>query len=126
MAGEVTGGVRVILRLEGLVVLCAALLAYSEYGNGWASFLICFLGPDLSLLAYLAGPKIGAMAYNCAHSYIGALACLGAAIFFSAPLLLTIALIWCAHIGFDRVLGYGLKYQTGFRFTHFGRIGKRA
>lgn len=126
MTGEVTGGVRVILRLEGLVVLCAALLAYSQYGNGWATFFIYFLVPDLSFLGYLAGPKVGAIAYNCAHSYIGAVACLAAGIFLSIPLLLSIAIIWCAHIGFDRVLGYGLKYQAGFGFTHFGRIGKHA
>lgn len=126
MTGAVTGGVRGLLRLEGLVVLVAALLAYSRYGDGWATFLIYFLVPDLSFLGYLAGPKIGAVAYNCAHSYIGAVACLSAGVFFSVPMLLTIALIWCAHIGFDRVLGYGLKYQTGFGFTHLGRIGKHA
>ncbi|MDB5795645.1 MAG: hypothetical protein JWR25_2024 [Noviherbaspirillum sp.] len=126
MSGEVTGGVRVVLRLEGLVVLCAAILAYSKYGNGWATFAIYFLMPDLSFLGYLAGPKVGAFTYNCAHSYIGAVVFLSAGILLSLPLLLTIALIWCAHIGFDRVLGYGLKYQTGFGFTHFGRIGKHA
>jgi hypothetical protein len=38
--------------------------------------------------------------------------------------ILLIAMIWLAHIGFDRALGYGLKYASGFGFTHLGRIGK--
>lgn len=126
MSGEVTGGVRIVLRLEGLAALAAALLAYSRFGNGWTIFAIYFLVPDISFLGYLIGPRAGAVAYNFAHSYIGAVACLTAGILLSVPLLLTIGLIWCAHIGFDRVLGYGLKYQTGFTFTHFGRIGKHA
>lgn len=126
MSGEVTGGVRVILRLEGLVVLAAALLAYSRFGNGWTIFAIFFLMPDLSFLGYLLGPRVGAVAYNFVHSYIGAIACLTAGLSLSMPLLLTVGLIWCAHIGFDRMLGYGLKYQAGFAFTHFGRIGRHA
>ncbi|MBI1890685.1 MAG: DUF4260 domain-containing protein [Burkholderiales bacterium] len=118
MSGKTTGGIRAILRLEGLVVLTAAMLAYSKYGNDWTTFAIFFLTPDLSFLGYLAGPKIGAASYNTAHSYIGAVTCLTAGILFTVPLLLTAGLIWCAHIGFDRMLGYGLKYQTGFHDTH--------
>jgi hypothetical protein len=44
----------------------------------------------------------------------------------ASPLTLSIAMIWLAHIGFDRALGYGLKYSAGFGFTHLGRIGKDA
>jgi hypothetical protein len=45
---------------------------------------------------------------------------------FGSPLVLSIAMIWLAHIGIDRALGYGLKYATGFGFTHLGRIGPAA
>ena len=38
----------------------------------------------------------------------------------SADITLAIGLIWLAHIGFDRLIGYGLKYETGFRHTHLG------
>ena len=41
-------------------------------------------------------------------------------------LLQALALIWIAHIGLDRALGYGLKYATGFGDTHLGRIGRAA
>jgi len=37
--------------------------------------------------------------------------------------MLPIALIWFAHIGIDRALGYGLKYTSGFKDTHLGRLG---
>lgn len=124
MLGETTGAVRVVLRLEGLCVLVAASVAYSKFGLGWGTFALFFLTPDLSLFGYLAGRNIGAVSYNLAHSYSGAVACLVAGLVLPAPTILGVGLIWCAHIGFDRALGYGLKYSDGFSFTHLGRIGR--
>lgn len=124
MSGTTNGGVRIVLRLEGLCILIVAAVAYSKFGIGWGTFALFFLTPDLSFLGYLAGPKAGAASYNVAHSYIGAVACLTAGFVLPAPMLLSVALIWCAHIGFDRALGYGLKYSEGFAFTHLGRIGR--
>ena len=124
MSGETTGVVRTVLRLEGLFVMVAALLAYDKFGAGWSTFAWFFLTPDISFLGYLVGARVGAISYNTAHSYIGAMMCLIASQLFAAPLLLTVGIIWCAHIGFDRALGYGLKYETGFKFTHLGRIGR--
>ncbi|WP_293775968.1 DUF4260 domain-containing protein [uncultured Oxalicibacterium sp.] len=126
MSGQTTGGVRWLLRVEGLCVLAAALLFYPALGFGWGNFALFFLLPDLSLLAYLAGPKVGALMYNAAHSYIGAIACLVAGAVFALPVLSCAGVIWCAHIGFDRALGYGLKYAIAFRMTHLGLIGKQA
>jgi hypothetical protein len=123
MLGETTGVVRVVLRLEGLCVLVAASVAYSKFGLGWGTFALFFLTPDLSLFGYFAGPKVGAVSYNLAHSYSGPVACLAAGLVLPAPTILSVGLIWCAHIGFDRALGYGLKYSDGFSFTHLGRIG---
>jgi len=124
MSGATTGGVRLVLRLEGLCVLVAALVAYSRFGLDWGTFALFFLTPDLSFLGYLGGPKIGAVSYNLAHSYIGAVACFIASLVLPAPTLLAAGIIWFAHIGFDRALGYGLKYSEGFGFTHLGRIGR--
>ena len=124
MSGETTGAIRAVLRLEGLLVMLAAMLAYDKFGAGWGTFAWFFLAPDLSFLGYLAGARVGAISYNVAHSYIGAVACLIASQLLAVPLLLTAGIIWCAHIGFDRALGYGLKYTMGFKFTHLGRIGR--
>ena len=126
MPGTATGAVRTMLRLEGLCVLAASLFAYSAFGVGWGVFAACFLLPDLSFIGYLAGARIGAYAYNAAHSYIGAVAALAAAAAFPSQVPFAIGLIWCAHIGFDRALGYGLKYPQGFGYTHLGIIGRAA
>lgn len=124
MSGETSGVVRLTLRVEGLCVFVAAMLAYSRLGNGWGTFALFFLTPDISFLGYLAGPRVGAVTYNTAHSYIGAIACLMAGFLLPAPALSCAGVIWCAHIGFDRALGYGLKYSAGFGFTHLGLIGR--
>jgi Domain of unknown function (DUF4260) len=126
MSGETTGAVRWVLRLEGLCVLIAASLFYPKLGFSWGTFALFFLTPDLSFLGYLAGSRVGALTYNSAHSYIGAIACLVAGSLFIAPVLSCVGVIWCAHIGFDRALGYGLKYSAGFSFTHLGLIGRLA
>ena len=124
MNGEVNGGIRMVRRLEGLMVLVAASVMYAKSGFGWTTFALCFLAPDISFLGYLAGNRIGALAYNAAHSYVGALALFGMALFGNSPALEAAGMIWCAHIGFDRALGYGLKSTAGFEFTHLGRIGR--
>ena len=117
-------GPRTLLRLEAALVFLAALAAYAALDGAWGVFLALFLVPDLSMLGYLAGPRPGAIAYNAAHTYLagGALAALGLAV---APSLLPIALIWIAHVGFDRMLGYGLKAATGFGHTHLGTLAMR-
>lgn len=112
------------MRLEGLCVLLACILFYARHGDGWGVFVACFLIPDLSLLGYLANPRVGAFAYNAAHSYVGAIICLVIGAALGVNFLTPVALIWAAHIGFDRMLGYGLKYTEGFAFTHLGRIGR--
>lgn len=121
--GSAGGGVRLLLRAEGLMVLAASVAAYAQFGAGWGWFAALFLLPDLSFAAYLAGPRLGALAYNAAHSYLGAVGLLAAGVLGASPALLAVALVWCAHIGFDRLLGYGLKYSAGFGHTHLGRLG---
>lgn len=126
MVGSTVGRVRAVLRIEGLCVLVASAFAYSKLGAGWGVFFACFLLPDLSFLGYLAGPRVGAFTYNAAHSYIGPVACLALSLAGPSQFLVVIGLIWSAHIGFDRALGYGLKYSQGFSYTHLGPIGRLA
>ncbi|KIQ33401.1 hypothetical protein RT97_10505 [Variovorax paradoxus] len=120
----VVGGVRTLLRLEGAVVLVAALAAYTQFGLGWGVFALWLLVPDLSLLGYLAGPRVGAALYNATHSYIGPVALLVLGVLAAMPWAVAGALIWFTHLGLDRALGYGLKYASGFGLTHLGRIGR--
>ena len=123
-AGMVTGGVKVLLRLEGLALFAAMVLLYAVWGGSWWLFAVLFLAPDLSFLAYLTDAKTGAIVYNGAHSYLAPVALMTLGFGIAEPLTLSIAMIWLAHIGFDRALGYGLKYAAGFGVTHLGSIGK--
>ncbi len=121
---QVQGSVRWWLRAEGLAVLIASMALYRLDGGGWAWFALFLLLPDLSMLGYLAGPGVGARAYNAVHSYAGPLllALIGAGL--GSRGIVSLALIWTAHIGLDRALGYGLKYPTAFGDTHLGLVGK--
>lgn len=123
LPGAVAGAPRAWLRLEGLAVLALAVLLYHRGGHSWLLFAGLFFAPDLSFAFYLAGPRIGAVGYNLAHSYVGPVAAAALAILTGRPPV--VALLWAAHIGFDRVLGYGLKYPSGFADTHLGLIGRR-
>ena len=110
-----------ILRIEGLVILAIALRAYTYIGASWWLFAALFLVPDLSMLGYLKGPKLGSACYNLIHSYTLPGIALLVSMFLGGAELPYI-LIWIAHIGFDRLLGYGLKYPTFFKDTHLGRV----
>jgi hypothetical protein len=122
----VGGAPRLLLRLEGALLLALAVLAYRELGGGWELFAALFLVPDLALLGYLAGPRVGAALYNAGHSLLGpALLALAAHLLGASGTALPLALVWAAHVGFDRLLGYGLKYPAGFAHTHLGLLGRR-
>ena len=121
--GAVVGSVRLLLRLEGLAVAAVGAYLYARGGYSWILFAALILVPDASFAAFLAGPRVGALAYNVMHSYLGPLA-LGA-ISLAGGWSPAIALVWAVHIGFDRLMGYGLKYPTAFGDTHLGVIGRR-
>jgi hypothetical protein len=122
--GAVTGGVKMLLRLEGLTLFAAMLALYATWDGSWWVFVVLFLAPDLSFLAYLIDPRTGAVVYNAVHSYMMPVALMTLGFGFAEPLVLSVAMIWLAHIGLDRAFGYGLKYTAGFGFTHLGRIGR--
>ncbi len=125
------------LRFEGLAVLVVSTAGYWYLGASWWLFGLLFFVPDVSFAGYLAGPRLGAVVYNLAHTYSSPLVLAAASLFVSVghdastlsyatigpwP---AVALTWTAHISFDRALGYGLKYPTAFRDTHLGRIGRQ-
>ncbi|MET0439904.1 MAG: DUF4260 domain-containing protein [Devosia sp.] len=113
----------VLQRLEGLVALVSGTLAYAWLGQSWLVFGLLFLAPDLFMLGYLRSAPVGAMTYNLGHTYVAPalLALLGLVL---GPVAFGLAAIWVAHIGLDRMLGYGLKLNGGFEQTHLGLIGK--
>jgi hypothetical protein len=113
---------RSLLHVEGLAVLVGALVLYFDQGFGWLLLVALALVPDLSLLGYLAGPRIGALTYDVVHTTTLPIALAVVGVLTDQELAVQLALIWIAHIGVDRLLGYGLKYPTGFKDTHLQRV----
>lgn len=110
------------LRLEGLALLVFGLWAYLALHGTVAAFLTLALLPDASMLLYLGGNAIGAGAYNLMHSTVGAALLAAAGLLTAHPWMLQGAAIWVCHIGGDRLLGFGLKYPSGFRDNHLQRV----
>ncbi|HZW26734.1 MAG TPA: DUF4260 domain-containing protein [Gallionella sp.] len=116
----------VLLKLEGLAVFLLALAIFWQQSFSWSLFWSTVLLPDLALFGYLVNAKVGAQLYNITHSKLLPSALAVVAIVMGNALFSALALIWFVHIGFDRMLGYGLKYSEGFKVTHLGAIGKVA
>lgn len=116
-------GVILLQRLEGAVALGAAIAAYAWLGQSWLLFAALLLVPDLAMLGYLRSVRAGTLSYNLVHTY-AAPALLALAGLALGPWAFGLAAIWTAHIGMDRMLGYGLKLGTGFGDTHLGSKGK--
>jgi hypothetical protein len=114
----------ILLRLEGLALALVCLWVYRNFHQSWWIFAALILVPDLSMLGYLAGPRIGAVVYNVVHSWVTVIAGFFVAWYgFGDNFSLSLPIILGAHIGIDRALGYGLKLPTGFKDTHLGRLG---
>ena len=112
------------VRFEWIIVAVAAIGAYTLAGGSWTLFALLVLAPDLSMLGYLAGPRIGAVTYNAFHILIWPVLLVLAGLHMDSQKAMEIALIWLVHISVDRALGYGLKLPSSFQDTHLGRIGR--
>jgi hypothetical protein len=98
--------------------------AWVKFGAPWPWFVVLLLAPDISMVGYLRGPHVGAIAYNVAHNWATGGVVLGLGVVLNVPGLALAGLLLVAHTGMDRALGYGLKYPTAFQDTHLGRIGR--
>ena len=103
-----------------MAALC--ILAYQQAGGGWGLYVALWLVPDLTMLGYLCGKRVGALAYNSTHTLLLPLCLLGYGLLGEAGWPTLPALIWLSHIGIDRALGFGLKYPSGFTDQHFARL----
>lgn len=106
------------LRLEGAVFAGLGLALFAGTGQSWWLFAALILAPDLSALGYLSGPRFGAHAYNLGHNLVLPGALVAAGWFLVIPAVLALGAIWWAHIGIDRLVGYGMKPTSGFSPTH--------
>jgi Domain of unknown function (DUF4260) len=121
-----------ILKLEELAMFLASLILLYVFKVEWWWYLIMFIGPDVSMLGYLAGNKLGAWSYNLFHHKgIALLTCVMAFLLklefplFDSDWIFVLGIVLFGHSSMDRFFGYGLKYENGFKFTHLGEIGKK-
>lgn len=116
--------VKWILRIESAAIAALAIAVYLSAGGPPLLLIPALLAPDLSMLGYLAGPRVGAVTYNLVHNWALAVAFVFVALIGHQLWPLLVAAVLAAHVGFDRALGYGLKLPTSFQDTHLGRIGR--
>lgn len=114
---------KTILRLEELGMLILGIVMFSTTSVIWWVFLVFFFVPDLSMLGYIWSTKFGAWMYNTVHHRGIAVMLYLVGIFIKNETLQFSGILLFSHSSFDRMMGYGLKYEKGFRFTHLGIIG---
>jgi hypothetical protein len=113
------------IRADAAALFIVVLWAVTATHGSWTWFVALFLAPDLSMLGYVFGPRVGAITYNTGHLYAWPVGLLAVGLTYPAPVATTAALSWIAHIAFDNVVGYGLKLPDGFEQTVYGPIGRR-
>jgi len=120
-----SGGVhlnKVILHGEGLAIFVFCLYVYHAFQFSWILFLLLLFVPDLSMFGYLFNLKSGAVIYNVVHTYMVSIGIVALGLWLSHDLLIASGIILTAHIGMDRMVGYGLKYSTNFKHNHLKRV----
>jgi hypothetical protein len=113
-----------LLRLEHAALFVTSTVLYAQIGASWWLYALLFFTPDLAMLGYLVNSRVGALTYNLLHTATLPLALIGIVLLTQTSSIVPVALVWLAHIWFDRTFGYGLKEPTSFNDTHLGRIGR--
>lgn len=113
---------KILLHLEGLFVFALCLYLYSILEFNWILFIILLFIPDIFMIGYFINNRVGAILYNIVHTYSVPIILTMIGILTSSHVILCIGIIWTAHIGMDRLFGFGLKYPTNFKDNHLNRI----
>ena len=113
-----------LIKLEEAALFILSIYLFSLLDYTWWWFPVLLLVPDLSILGYLAGNKAGAYIYNLFHHRALAIAVYLLGIYMESQAVQLAGVILFSHASMDRMFGYGLKYEKGFKFTHLGEIGK--
>lgn len=120
--GFVESKPRLWLRLDGAVLFAVSILLFAQVHQHWWIYPALLFVPDIFMIGYVRNTTIGAFLYNVGHSYF--LPSLTILLGWHHPLTVAIGLIWLGHVGWDRLFGYGLKYDSDFKHTHLGSLFK--
>jgi len=113
-----------LIQLEEAALFGLSIYLFSLLNYAWWWFPALLLVPDLSMIGYAFGNKVGAWVYNVIHHRGLAIAVYLLGIYFANAAIQLTGVILFSHSSMDRMFGYGLKYEQGFKFTHLGEIGK--
>lgn len=113
---------KTLLKLEELILFLLGIYAFTLLPYAWWWFFVLILAPDIGMLGYLLGNRIGAFCYNLFHHRGVAILICAIGVFLDSNLIQLIGVIVFTHIALDRMLGYGLKYNKGFKYTHLGDL----
>ncbi len=115
-----------LIRLKEAAMFGLSIVLIARLPYAWYWWLVWILAPDLSMLGYLGGNRVGAIVYNFVHHKGVAIVCYLLGMYLVNPALEYAGMILFGHSCMDRGMGYGLKYFTGFTDTHLGKIGKES
>ena len=116
---------KTIVKLEELGLFILGIYFFNQLDYAWWWFLVLILVPDFSMIGYVFGNKTGAFCYNLFHHRGIAILIYLVGIYFHQNEIQLIGVILFSHSSMDRIFGYGLKYESGFKYTHLGEIGKK-
>ncbi|MEG2099970.1 MAG: DUF4260 domain-containing protein [Flavobacterium sp.] len=115
---------KTVLKLEEAALFIFGIFLFNRLSYEWWWFLALILAPDLSVIGYALGNKAGAFLYNLFHHKGIALLIYVLGCYFCIESIQLAGIILFSHSAMDRIFGYGLKYEKGFKYTHLGEIGK--
>jgi Domain of unknown function (DUF4260) len=113
---------KTLIQLEEAALFGSGIYLFSLLNFEWWWFAALILAPDLSMLGYLVGNKAGAWMYNFFHHRAIAIAVYLLGTYLENEVLQLAGVILFAHSSMDRMFGYGLKYEEGFKLTHLGNL----
>lgn len=116
---------KTLILLEELAMMALACFGLYYFGAPWWCYLLLVFGPDISMLGYLLNNTVGAISYNLFHHKAVAIAVFITGFLLHQEAVMIVALILFGHSSMDRLFGYGLKLNEGFKYTHLGIIGKK-
>jgi|SRR5579871_571333 len=114
---------KAIIKLEEAAMFLLSIYLFAQLHFTWWWYPLLILTPDMSMIGYMVNNKVGAFCYNIVHHKAIAIAIYIAGLYFKNETVQLIGLILFGHSSMDRMMGYGLKYEEGFKFTHLGIIG---
>jgi hypothetical protein len=106
------------LRIEEAFLFLLAVFLFYRLPFAWWWFPLLLFVPDVGMVGYAAGPRVGAVVYNAVHHRALAVALYLLGFMVSVPILQLAGIILFAHSTLDRVFHYGLKFPDRFSHTH--------